>query len=81
VSATERMDPKKRTLAFIAAIDPAELAVRIIEASGGVKRPPGKTAKQALDDLPDEDRTAALNAARAAAEYLTECVNAGQRPA
>lgn len=58
----------------IAAIDPAELAVRIVEASARIKRPPGKSARECLDSLPLEDRDDVLRAANAAMDYWRECI-------
>jgi hypothetical protein len=70
----------KKKCDFIAEIDSAELAARIVEACFDLRRPPGLTAKQALEKLDVNDRQGALRAAKAAAEYLTECINAGGRP-
>jgi hypothetical protein len=74
------MDATKRTLALVSEIDADELAVRIIETLGGMKRPPGNSAAQALAGLPAEDRAAAKRAAVAAMTYIRDCINAGQRP-
>lgn len=71
---------KKRGLALVTSIDEAELAVRLIEAVNGVKRPPGKSARAALDDMGADDRAGWRAGARAAMEYWRECIEAAQRP-
>lgn len=63
----------------IAEIDPAELAVRIVESSSNLKRPPGKTARECLGDLPAKDREDVMRAANAAMEYWRECIQKMQR--
>jgi hypothetical protein len=61
-------------LKFIADIDQAELACRMIEAvSGGkFKRPPEITALQAIACLQEEDRSRWFNVARTAMQYFKE---------
>jgi hypothetical protein len=59
---------------MVAAIDPVELAVRIVEASAKMKRPPGKTARECLNDLPAQDRDDVMRAATAVMEYWCECI-------
>jgi len=63
----------------IAAIDPVELAVRIVEASAKIKRPHGKTARECLDGLPAQDREDVMRAANAAMEYWRECIQQMQQ--
>ncbi|MFY9291641.1 MAG: hypothetical protein WAP03_13220 [Methylorubrum rhodinum] len=80
-------EPEKR-FEFIAEIDGVELACRIAEAACGIRRPPGKSAQQALHDmerllksLGQPDVVAGFHrAARVAAEYFAECVGSGRRP-
>lgn len=65
-----------RTLA--AEIDPAELTLRIAEACIGIKRPPNKSAKEALAELhaAEPEIIGGFNrAAIRAAEYFVECIN------
>lgn len=69
----------KKRADFVAEIDPYELGTRINEAYTGLKRPEGTSAKQAVDCLFAPDREAVMRAATAAAEYLTECISAGQK--
>ncbi len=63
----------------IAEISEAELAVRMCEASFGMKRPTGATAAQALNGIDDDVRDLWLKAARAAMEYWRECIKQSQR--
>ena len=65
---------KARKMVLAAPVDSGELALRIIEAYHGMKRPPGKTAAECLNNLDEKDRAAALNAAKAAFHYFGECV-------
>jgi len=61
-----------------AAIDSAELTLRIAEACIAIKRPPGKSAKDCLAQLhaAQPDIMAGFNrAALRAAEYFVECIN------
>lgn len=71
---------KRRSLAFVSEIDPYELAVRLVEAEMGMKRPSHMTPKQVLDGQTEEFRNTALHMARVAAEYIAECINAGRAP-
>jgi hypothetical protein len=74
---------KARTLALVAEIDPVdpvELAVRIAEAVLGSSRPLGLTAQQVLDLTRQQGGPDWLSSAQAAAEYIVECINAGQEP-
>ncbi|WP_342152400.1 hypothetical protein [Methylorubrum sp. SB2] len=81
-------DRERARPAFVAEIDADELACRIAEAACGIRRPPGMTAKQALDNMSRLTRRMGetdtvpgfRRAAQAAAEYLTECINNGRRP-
>ncbi len=70
---------KKKSAQFIAAIDPAELACRILEASAQIKRPPGKSAAACLADLPEQDCADLMRGATAAMEYWRECISGLQR--
>lgn len=63
---------KKRTGKFIAAIDPVELACRLLESAAGMKRPAGATAMQAFLSLEQEDQDRWLRCANAAMEYWRE---------
>jgi len=73
-------ETRRRTLALVAEIDPYELAVRLAEVEMGMKRPPGLTPKQILGQQSEEFQAIALRMAAAAAEYITECINAGREP-
>ena len=63
-----------RRLIGIAEIDEFELTVRMIEAAGKMKRPPGKTAREALGASDSETVGSFRRAARAAMLYWQECV-------
>lgn len=78
-SMTDIATAKKKSAQFIAAIDPAELACRILEASARIKRPLGKTAVQCLADLPEQDCADLMRGATAAMDYWRECISAMQR--
>lgn len=71
---------KKKTLALIAPIDPAEVACRLIEATDGTRRPVGFTAREAIERLPQLDREAVMRAAHAVLEYISECIRNAQQP-
>ncbi len=60
-------------------ISESELAVRMCEASCGMKRPRGATAAQALNGIDGDSRDRWLKAARAAMEYWRECIEQSQR--
>jgi hypothetical protein len=62
---------RERT-AFVAEIDPNELAVRMMEAGHGAVRPEGVTAADLIDALEPAMRAPLLRMARAAAEYIAE---------
>lgn len=78
-------DVKSKTLALVAAIDPAELTVRLLEIGCKIKRPIGVTGRDALAQVRDggapkyivDDFEAMAAAAMA---YVAECINAGKRP-
>ncbi len=57
-------------------VNQIELACRIMETCVGIKRPPGKTASEAMRDVPTEHRITFVKAADAAIAYLMECVEA-----
>jgi hypothetical protein len=65
------------TTKFTVEISEAEMAVRLAEAILGLGRPPGKSAKEAVDSMPEGARENFLNGARAAMLYLQECVDNG----
>ncbi len=66
-----------RKMVLAAEIQTAELALRIYEALSGMRRPPGKTAEQAMGDLDEDMQAGLIRAAWAAASYFKEVVNAG----
>lgn len=79
MSRTEKA--RRGTLALVGEISEAELAVRMIEAVGGYKRPPGLSAAAILDDrTPADVRAVVLRQARAALAYFAECVANGTAP-
>lgn len=73
-------DVKAKVMALVAEIDGDELAVRILEAMMGARRPVGTTAAQALSISDPQSVVMARRAAEAAARYITECINAGRQP-
>jgi hypothetical protein len=79
---------EKRAASFIAEIDQAELAVRLIERGCHMKRPAGTTGAVAWEQFEaaaDDGRVPAyivndfLAMARIAIEYFGGCIEAGQR--
>lgn len=66
---------RKKAAKFIAQIDEVELAVRMIEARTGLKRPEGATAAAALAVLDVEEQASWRASARAAMTYWRECVS------
>lgn len=82
------MNPKKRALAFIAEMDQAELAVRLMEIGIGMIRTPAET-RTAAQIIADVKRTWPTDMATGfpfermavkALEYFRECIEKGQRP-
>lgn len=72
----------KRTLLGIE-IPRDELAVRIAEASMGVRRPPGATPAEAFAQMERLDPGQAARWRKAADQavlYFHECINAGRQP-
>jgi len=65
---------KKVADKYVAEIDPIELACRMLEAGGRLKRPAGLSAAQAFFSLDKEDQDAWLAAANAAMLYWRECI-------
>lgn len=65
---------------FVAPIDQLELACRMIEAAGRVKRPKGASAAEAFFAMDKEDQDRWLAAATAAMGYWRECIEVAQRP-
>lgn len=70
---------RKAAKKYIAPIDEAELAVRMCEASYGLRRPPKSTAAQALDAMEPDSRNGWRRAARAAMTYWAECIAGANR--
>jgi hypothetical protein len=64
---------------YIAPIDGEELAARMAEATLGLKRPPGKSATEALDSAPADWGFAFRRGAKAAMDYWRECIEAANR--
>lgn len=63
---------------YIAQINPHELALRMAEAACGFKRPPGKNAEEAMQELIAADEFTGrgfYRAALAAGKYLEEAIN------
>ena len=63
---------------YIAEINADELAVRMLETVFSMKRSPGKTPAEALDDSPADWGPAFRRAANVAMEYWKECLDAGK---
>jgi len=66
---------RKVAAKYVAPIDPVELAVRMLEAAGQLKRPEGATPAQAFFSMDTEDQEAWLRAAHAAMLYWRECIS------
>lgn len=66
------VNPKAATK-LLAEVDPCELAIRIIEASSQLRRPPGKTPRELLAQLSADDRETTMRGAEAALIYMSEC--------
>lgn len=77
---TDVKDVKKRAVALVGEIDETELAIRLIEAIGGLKRPPNMTNEQLLSVTPAEALAVCRIAARTAMAYVAECLAKGERP-
>lgn len=74
------IDIKKRAIALVGQVDEAELTLRMIEAIGGMKRPPGKTNAEIIAHTePDVIKHGRL-AARSALAYIAECLANAERP-
>jgi hypothetical protein len=69
----------KPRIQLLAEIDPAELAIRMCEASYGLKRPM-PNAQAALEAMDDDCREGWQRAAIAALEYLRECIAIARPP-
>lgn len=65
---------------FIAPIEQAELAVRMMEAALQARRPPGQSAEAIMHSLSPENREFFAKASMAAMEYFKECVLNAQEP-
>jgi hypothetical protein len=63
-----------KKLVGIAEINEAELAVRMCEASYGLRRPAHLTAAQALDAMDSDCREGWRRSAQAAMKYWRECI-------
>jgi hypothetical protein len=72
------MPAGKKVKAKFVPIDVAELAVRMCEASYGLRRPPGMTGSQALEAMESDCREGWLRAAHAAMDYWSECIDAAK---
>lgn len=74
---------RKQTATLISEVSEAELAVRLIEANGGVRRPTGKTPEAVLRglrrEMPDVE-AGATAMARAAILYMAECFANARKP-
>lgn len=64
---------------FMAHVSAAELTVRLVEATTGLRRPEGATAEQALEHMPEVARKQYERMARAAVAYWDECIRSMQR--
>jgi len=71
--------PSPKTLLVIE-FDREELACRIAEHCMGMKRPAGRTPKQALSQFPPDIRDGFYRAATASLAYLQERSTAGRVP-
>jgi len=77
---------KRAALSFVAEIDEAELAVRLMETAIGYKRPVGQTKPaavildEAMEALGGDSMFRFGLMARRAIDYFRECVEKGQRP-
>ncbi len=77
---------KKRALAFIAEIDEAELAVRLMEVAIGYHRPPGETMTpreilaRAMAQMGPDEAFQFDKMARRAIEYFAERIKEGSVP-
>lgn len=69
-----------RKATLVAEIDPAEMAVRMCEASYGLKRPDGSSGREALDAMDEDCREGWLRAADAGLRYINECLKKAQQP-
>jgi hypothetical protein len=70
----EKPDIKRKAVALVGEIREDELAVRMIEALGLVRRPPGKTAAEVLALTPVQVADGARRQARVAVAYFAECL-------
>lgn len=64
----------------IAEFDEAELACRLLEAAGGMTRPDGLSAIQALAVLEEKQKAMAMRMAKAAMAYFAEQVGGKEVP-
>lgn len=71
---------RKASVKLIGEVDPNELAVRLIEAHGGIKRPSGQSARAVMADMPPEIAAIALMQAHAAIGYMAECFKNAEQP-
>lgn len=63
----------KAAVTLLGEVSEAELTVRLIEAHGGIRRPAGMSAEQAIATMPAVVQESARNQARAAVAYMAEC--------
>lgn len=80
VDADSASRARNQATKLVTAVSEAELACRMLEAAGNLKRPDGVSADAALNELEREDREAWLRAARAAMTYWRECIKHAQQP-
>lgn len=71
---------RKATQKMYGKVDEAELMCRMLEAAQGMRRPAGKSAKEALASLDQDSREWLRRQAQAALFYMVECLNASERP-
>jgi hypothetical protein len=70
---------KAAGLALVAEVNETELAIRIIEAMVGLKRPEGWTLGQVVAATEPASMMFARAAARAALGYVAECLEGAER--
>lgn len=73
------MTPERVKAQYVSSIDQTELTIRLIEAVSDVSRPSGHSNAEIMADMTPQDREDWMRAARAAIEYLAECLGGAQR--
>jgi len=71
-------DVQNAGLALVAEIDETEMALRIMEAMIGIKRPAGWSRERVVAMTHPGSMIFARAAARAALEYVAECLNGAE---